>query len=300
MYDLIIIGSGPAGLSAAIYATRYDLKTLVLGNTLGMITEAHKVENWPGEKSIHGFELMQKFQNHAKFLGAEILLETVVDIEKQDNFIVKTENNTFEAKSIIFATGTQKRKLNLENEEKYLSRGVSYCATCDGPFFKGKVTAVVGGGNAALMAAHILAQTSSKVYIIYRGNEFKAQPAWVDKIKIIENVEFIMNANVTQLHGENKLEKIVLDTNQELIVDGLFIEIGSIPTIELTKPLSLELDGHKHIVVKQDQSTNIKGVFAAGDITTNSNMFRQVVTAASEGAIAANSSFQFIRGMKNE
>ena len=300
MYDIIIIGSGPAGLSAAIYATRYNLKTLVLGNTLGMITEAHKVENWPGEKSIHGYDLMQKFQTHAEELGAEVLFETVVSIENNNNqFQIKTEAKEFEAKSIIIAAGTQKRRLNIEQEEKYLGRGLSYCATCDGPFFKDKSTAVIGGGNAALMAAHILAQTASKVYIIYRGPKFKAQPSWVDKVKEFSNVEFIMNSNVVKLFGEDKLEKIELDTNKTLDVEGLFVEIGSIPTSTLTEKIGIELD-RKYVKVNKDQSTNIPGVFAAGDITTNSNMFRQVVTAASEGAIAANSAFQFIRGMKNE
>jgi thioredoxin reductase (NADPH) len=295
MYDVIIIGSGPAGLAAAIYATRYELKTLVIGQTLGLITEAHKIENWPGERSINGLDLMEKFKKHAQDLGAEIIYDSVSSVNKNKTFEVKTPSKIFNSKAIIIATGTKKRKLNLKNEEKLRGKGVSYCATCDGPFFKDKVTAVIGGGNAAFMSAHILSQTSSKVYLIHRREQFRAQPVWVDRVKNIDNIEFILNANIKKLIGDQKLEKIQLDTGKTLDVDGIFIEIGSIPNKELSDQLNLELE-RGYIKVNKDQSTNISGVFAAGDITNNSDHFRQVITAAAEGAIAANSTFLLVKG----
>ena len=296
IYDTIIIGSGIAGFTAAIYTVRYNLKTLVIGDSLGMITEAHKVENWPGERTIHGFDLMEKVQSHAKDLGAEVVLDKVKEIKQNKNFQIITTSNTYEAKTIILAIGTEKRKLGIPNEKDYLGRGLSYCATCDGPFFKEKIVGVIGGGDAAFMAAHILSQTSKKVYIIARGKEFNAKPGWVDDLAKLENVEYIMENSVTNLIGENNLEKIELNNHDSIELQGLFVEIGSIPSDELSKQLNIDLASDKSIIVNSDQSTNIKGVFAAGDITTNSNKFRQLITAASEGAIAANSIFLLVKG----
>ena len=297
IYDTIIIGSGPAGFTAAIYTTRYSLKTLVIGDTLGMITEAHKVENWPGERTIHGFDLMEKMQSHAKDLGADIAVERVNEIKKQNNiFQITTDSNIYESKTLILALGTEKRKLGLSNEKDYLGKGLSYCATCDGPFFKDKVVGVIGGGDAAFMAGHILSQTSKKVYIISRGNKFNAKPGWVEDLAKLENVEYVMENSVTNLLGENNLERIELNNHKPIELQGLFVEIGSVPSDELTKQLNIDLEKDKSIIVNPDQSTSIQGVFAAGDITTNSNKFRQVITAASEGAIAANSAFIFIKG----
>lgn len=294
MYDVIIIGSGPAGLSAAIYTTRYNLKTLVIGNTLGLITEAHKVENWPGNKIIHGFDLMQNFKEHAESLGAEIIMENVKQIKKENHFIVKTDSKEFNSKSIILALGTEKRKLNLKNEDEYIGRGVSYCATCDGPFFKNKITAVVGGGDGAIMSAHMLAQHCKKVYLIAREEKLNAKPGEIDELKKLSNVEILLKTYVTELIGNNKLEKIKTNNN-EIILNGLFVEIGSTPSNLLTKQLSIDVTEHNYIKTNPDQSTNIEGIFAAGDITTNSNMMRQVITASAEGAIAANSVFKFVK-----
>ena len=299
MYDLIIIGAGCAGLTSAIYSGRYNLKTLVIGQDMGLLTKAHKVENWPGFRSISGAELMEKVKNHAEDLGAEIIFDNVVSLEKtKKEFIVKTEREKFLGKSIVLALGTEKRKLNISGEEKFLGGGVSYCATCDSAFFKGVDVGVVGGGNSAGRAAQLLAQHSSLVYLIYRGEKLNADPALIGELKKNKKIKILYNKNVVGFIGDGNLKGVKLNSGEKLDVKGLFIEIGSIPSSVLTKPIGLKLDKYGYIKTGEDQSTNIVGLFAAGDITTNSNMFKQMVTAASEGAIAATSAFNYINKNK--
>jgi len=299
MYDLIIIGAGCAGLTSAIYSCRYNLKTLVIGQDMGLLTKAHKVENWPGFRSISGAELMEKVKNHAESLGAKIVFGEIVSlVKKGKEFIVKSEGKEFIGKSVILALGTEKRKLNIAGEEKFLGGGVSYCATCDSAFFKGVDVGVVGGGNSAGRAAQLLSQHSSMVYLIYRGRKLNADPALVDELKKDKKIKILYNKNVVGLNGEGNLESVKLDSGEKIDVKGLFIEIGSIPSSVLTKKIGLKLDKHGYIKTEKDQSTNVIGLFAAGDITTNSNMFKQMVTAASEGAIAATSAFNYINKNK--
>ncbi len=299
MYDLIIIGAGCAGLTSAIYSRRYNLKTLVIGQDLGLLTKAHKVENWPGSRSIGGAELMENVKNHAKDLGAEIVFDNVVSlVKKGKKFIVKSEGKEFIGSSVILALGTEKRKLNIVGEEKFLGNGVSYCATCDSAFFKELDVGVVGGRNSAGRAAQLLAQHSSMVYLIYRRDKLRADPALVDELKKNKKIKILYNKNVVGLNGEGGMESIKLDSGEKLDVKGLFIEIGSVPSSVLTKKLGLKLDKHGYIKTEEDQGTNVVGLFAAGDITTNSNMFKQMVTAASEGAIAATSVFNYINKNK--
>lgn len=295
-YDTIIIGSGPAGLTAAIYTVRYNLKTLVIGQDFGLITEAHKVENYPGFESASGFEIMEKINAHAGKLGAKIVNDTVLEIEKEKKeFIVKTGSKKYQASTIIIASGTKKRKLNIPGEEEFLGKGVSYCATCDGPFFKNKIVGVVGGNDSAVIAAELIVQYAKKVYIIYRKEELRAKPALISEIKKNKKIEIINNTNVVKLEGDGALKKAIFDTGKELELDGLFIEIGTVPVTALTSPLGVKLTNLKFIETAENQSTNIKGVFGAGDITTNSNNLRQMITAASEGAIAATSVFDYIK-----
>ncbi len=299
-YDTIIIGSGPAGLTAAIYTVRYNLKTLVIGQDFGLITEAHKVENYPGFESASGFEIMEKINAHAVKLGAEIVNDTVIGIEKKDEFIVKTGSKKYQAPTVIIASGTKKRKLNIPGEEEFLGKGVSYCATCDGPFFKNKIVGIVGGNDSAAIAAELIVQYAKKVYIIYRKEELRAKPALVSGIKKNKKIEIINNTNVVKVGGDDILKKAIFDNGKEMELDGLFIEIGTIPVTALTDPLGVRLTNAKFIETNEDQSTNVKGVFAAGDITTNSNNLRQMITAASEGSIAATSVFNYIKGARKK
>jgi thioredoxin reductase (NADPH) len=302
IYDLIIIGAGPAGITASIYASRYKINHLVIGQIPGgLITEAHNVCNFPGEESISGIDLMEKMQNHAKSLGAEIMsLEKVVSLEKEDDiFILKTESEKeIKARTLIVATGTKHRKLGLAEENSYVGKGVAYCSTCDAMFFKEKIVGVVGGGNSALTASLHLSKVASKVYLIVRGEEFKAETAWIEQVLADDKIQILYNTEVSQIQGENRLEKVVLsqehENSNELKLDGLFVEIGTEPNELLSKELSLDTD-KGYIVVDKEQKTSLEGVWAAGDITSNSSFFRQVITACSEGAVAAYSAFSYLQ-----
>jgi thioredoxin reductase (NADPH) len=294
-YDLIIIGGGPAGLTAAIYAVRYKLKTLLIAKELGgYMMESDRIENYPGFKKISGLELTEKMADQAKSLGAKIEEDEAIEIKKDKEFMVTTRNNKFEAKTLIYALGTQRRKLNVPGEEQFLGKGISYCATCDGPFFKDKIVAVVGGSDAAAIAALQVAEHAKKVYIIYRKEKLRAEPYWVDQLEKNKKFEIICNANVKEIKGTGKLESISLDNGKELKLDGLFVEIGSVPTVALAEKIGLELSEENYIKIHCDQSTNVSGIFAAGDITIGCNSMRQIITAAAEGAIAARAAYDHL------
>ncbi|MDD5489650.1 MAG: FAD-dependent oxidoreductase [Candidatus Moranbacteria bacterium] len=297
-YDLIIIGSGPAGLTASIYASRYKMKHLVVGKEPGgQANEAHKVENWPGTISISGLELLQKMREHAEKLGAQILMDSVSSVKKNgDIFEITTHTAQYQAKNIILASGMEYRKLEIPGETEFKGKGVSYCPTCDAAFFKDKVVAVAGGGNSAGSAALLLAQYASKVYLIYRGEKLKVDPAYFEKISASGKIEVVLNANIKEIKGDKSVEKIMLDKewngSRELAVQGVFIEIGSEPGVEIVKQLGVETDEQGYIKVNLDQTTNIPGVWAAGDATNGSNKLRQIITAAAEGAVAAGSVYK--------
>ncbi|MFQ6063116.1 MAG: thioredoxin-disulfide reductase [Methanosarcinales archaeon] len=298
MYDLIIVGAGAAGSSAAIYAARYNLKTILLTESIGGATAtAHKIENYPGFPSISGMDLVNKFQEHVESQNVEILLEPVEKIEKLDN---RFKVNNYEAISIILATGTNKRKLGVPGEKEFLGHGVSYCATCDGFFFKNLKVAIVGGGNNALYAALVLTDLAKKVYLIHRRKEFRGEPIALTQIKSKDNVEFVLDSIVEEIKGDKLVSSVVVKnvvTNEtkDIKVDGVFIEIGTIPNTSLAAELGVKLDDAGYIVVDNGQRTSVEGVFAAGDITTNSNHFEQIVTAVAEGAIAAASAYEYIK-----
>jgi thioredoxin reductase (NADPH) len=302
IYDVAIIGAGPAGLSASIYASRYKLKNIVFGKQMGgTIADAHKVCNYPGVGDITGLELGSKMYEQAKKNGADMSYESVVSIEKEGD-LYKLETDTKKeiiTKTIILATGTKRNKLAVPGEDEYLGKGVSYCATCDAMFYKDKVVGVVGGSNAATMAATMLASVAKQVYIIYRGTSLRGEPAWIDDVMSKKNVEIILTTVVTEIEGEDRLERVKLSKefngSQYLDVDGLFIEIGSEPNADLPIKLGVELDEKHYIVVKDDQSTSMEGIWAAGDATTNSNKLQQVVTAVGEGAVAANSIYCYLK-----
>jgi thioredoxin reductase (NADPH) len=308
MYDLIIIGAGPAGFGASIYASRYKINHLVIGKELGgQIVKTSRIENWPGVESISGPELVGKFSEQAKKLGAEIIQDEVRKLTKSDGiFEVEELNGTkYQAKNIILALGMKPRKLDVPGEDEFVGRGVSYCAICDAMFFRGKEVAVVGGGDSAAKAAIHLGEFASKIHVFYPKGKLIMEPSLQDAIKQNDKIVLVPCSGVAEIKGNGKVSGIICNEGEgecvgckETSVSGVFIEIGSVPGIEVAKQIGVEADEDGYIIVKSDQSTNIEGVFAAGDVTTGSNKFRQLITSVSEGAIAASSVYQRIK-LKN-
>jgi thioredoxin reductase (NADPH) len=303
-WDLVIIGAGPAGLSASVYASRYGIKHAVIGMAPGgLISESHKVDNYLGIASLSGFELSQKMLEHAKKYSPEMITGEVAAIKKTEDkalFEIKLlGREVVSAKTIILATGTKRRPLNIPGEKELEGKGVSYCATCDGFFYKNKTVAVVGGGNSAVSAAVHLAQIASRVFLIYRKAELPAEGYWKKQLAENKKIETIYSTNVLEVIGREKVEKVKLDREynkqKELLLNGLFIEAGSDPDWDFAESLNLEADEGGYIKIGADGATNIEGVWAAGDITTGSNKFRQAITAAAEGAIAARSAFDYLK-----
>ncbi len=302
MYELLIIGAGPAGLTASIYASRYRLRHLVLGDICGSaLMKASQVENWPGEKSITGCDLLNKFSEHAAALGAEFMAENMIGIKKEDGvFKVATSGGqTLEAQTVAICSGTKERQLGIPGEEEFLGRGVSYCAICDGAFFKGKTVAVAGGGNSAIMAAQMLSEHAEKVYVIHRSGTFRAEPVMLERAKNNPKVEILAGFNIARVKGDKRVQAIELDKEYagsvELALDGLFIEVGMIPNATLLKDLGVEIDAAGQLVVDAAGATSEAGLFAAGDVSSGSNGIRQVLSAAAEGMIVAHSAYNFIR-----
>jgi len=308
-YDLIIIGAGPAGLTAALYAARYKVNVLVIGILHGgTATKAYKICNFPSYENVGGVELMLKMINQVKNLGIEIKQEEVINIDKESFFKIVTNKGEYFSKKIIIATGSNRTKLGIEREDELVGKGISYCATCDANFYEGKTVGVVGGGNAALTSALLLAKIAKKVYVIYRKDKFfRAEQMLVEEIKK-ENIVPVFNSEVRKLIGEDKLEEVEIETigtpkgvpsvkgdiNTEgkIKLDGLFVEIGGISNIKLAKLLGIKLEKN-YIKVDKEQKTNVEGVFAAGDVTNNP--LKQIVTACGEGAVAGFSVFKDLR-----
>lgn len=292
MYDIIIIGAGPAGMTAGVYAKQARKNVLILEKDTygGQILKADKVKNYPGFIEISGFEFATKLYNQLKELEPDIKFEEVIEIKDFDDYKeVITKKNSYKAKSIIIASGAQNRKLGLTNEDKLIGKGISYCATCDGMFFRNKEIAITGGGNSAIDDALYLSNIAKKVYVIYRQKEFRIESINLSKLKEKDNVEFILNSNITDIRGNDKLESIVLknnDTNEEntLNIEGLFIAIGHIPVSSMCKNI-VDTDEKGYIISKEDCKTNIDGIFAAGDIRIKD--VRQLTTACSDGTVAA-------------
>ncbi|MDQ1283724.1 MAG: Pyr redox 2 protein [Patescibacteria group bacterium] len=301
IYDLIIIGAGPAGLVASIYASRYRLDHLIFGAQQGgQMSEIADIENWPGDVIVVGRDLISRFVAHAESYGIKVKNESVILIKKADGFFeVETSRGKYQAKSLILAMGAEYRKMNIPGEKEYIGKGVSYCATCDAPFFRDKTVAVIGGGNSAAVVAIEMSDYAQKTYLINKGEKMNAEPIWLEKIHSSPNIEIIKNTGVIEIRGNEKVEKIILDkeydSRGEIAVGGVFIEVGSEPGVQLAKKLGMETDDGNYIKVNSDMSTSVSGVFAAGDITTGSNKFRQILTAAAEGAIAANSAYKMLK-----
>ncbi|MFC1644606.1 NAD(P)/FAD-dependent oxidoreductase [Patescibacteria group bacterium] len=294
MYDLAIIGSGPAGLCASVYSSRYEVNNIVIGEISGgLTTETHEIGNWLGTEKITGFEFATNAANHVKSLGAEIKNISVDQVSKkgEDFELLLSDGGTVRSKAILLSMGTKHRHLGIPGEKELAGKGVSYCATCDGFFYKDKIVAVVGGSDSAASSAVHLSNVARKVYVIYRGDDLRAESFWKRSIENNSKIEVIYNTNVKEVIGDDKLTEILLDSSyndsDKLKIDGIFIEIGLVPSTDIIKDMGIDLDEEGYIKVETDGRTNISGVWAAGDITSGSNKFKQIITAASEGAIAA-------------
>ena len=294
-YDIIIVGAGPAGLTAAIYAARAKKKVLVLEAKSygGQIIEALDIENYPAAMHINGFDLATNMYNQAKELNAEIKFEKVVEVTSDLNVI--TNKDSYKAGAIILATGSDHRKLDLPNENELIGKGVSYCATCDGNFYRGKNVAVVGGGNSALEEALYLSNICNQVYLIHRRDTFKGDQKSVDQINEKANIKTILNTNVVKINGTERLESIELNNGEVLNISGLFIAVGLIPENENFAKL-INLNEYGYVIANEDCTTNVPGIFVAGDCRTKE--LRQLVTATSDGAVAAVNAIKYLGSKK--
>ncbi|WFR57825.1 thioredoxin-disulfide reductase [Anaerocolumna sp. AGMB13025] len=291
IYDVIIIGSGPAGLAAALYAGRAELDTIIIEKAPmsgGQIINTYEVDNYPGIPGISGFELGTKFREHCDRMDMKFITGEVINFRVEDGLkIITLDNDTvYKSKTAIIATGANPRKLGVKGEERLAGMGVSYCATCDGAFFRNKVTAVIGGGDVAVEDAIFLARLCKKVYVIHRRDEFRAARSYINKLVSMENVEIIWDSVVDEIAGKEQVENITVKNlktanSTELPVDGVFIAVGNIPNSSVYKT-AIEADPSGYLIAGESCETNIPGVFAAGDVRTKE--LRQIITAASDGA----------------
>ena len=305
-YDFLIIGGGVAGLAAGMYGARLGMKTLVLGASSGselplggVITTTNIVENYPGFIKLTGTELSDKIKAHAEAYEKVTLKEEKAEkIEKKKNcFNVKTNKGEYQAKSILFATGTKWRKLDVPGSAEFENKGVAYCALCDAPLFKNKIVGLVGGSDSAAKDALVLAEHAKKVYIIYRGKEIHPEPVNLERVKANKKIEIINDTNVTEVKGSQFIEKVVLDKayngEKELELQGLFVAIGHIALSELAKEMGVKIDKKGEIILDHKTSeTNLPGVFAAGDVTDKP--FKQAITGVAEGCTAAYSAYEYV------
>lgn len=300
MFDTIIIGAGPTGMAAAIYASRRMMKVLVVSKNIGgQVIMASDIKNYPGIELIRGVDLINKMSQQVKDLGADIKIDEVKKISKNDDgsFLVEAGPNNYLTKTIIIAMGLAPKQLNLDRENELTGKGISYCANCDGPLFKGKNVAVVGGGNAALDAAEVMSKISGKVYLIYRKPQLKAFESFILAVKNKSNVEIILSSEIYEIIGNLKLEKLKIINNvnqvsRELDVAGLFVEIGHEPKTNLVADL-VETDSLGQVVVDLSGKTSHDGIFAAGDVTQSE--FKQIVIGCGQGAIAALAAYKYLQ-----
>ncbi|OGM89171.1 thioredoxin-disulfide reductase [Candidatus Wolfebacteria bacterium RBG_13_41_7] len=299
IYDLIIIGTGPAGLTAAIYAARREMKTLLIGKEIGgQVVWAREIENYPGFKIISNLELIKRWQEQINFLKIPVINTEVNLIENQnDIFIVHAAQGTYHSRTIILATGVAPRQLNIPGEKEFTGRGVSYCANCDGPFFKNKKVVVVGGGNAALDAAEVMTKIASQVVLVHRDDKFRAFEVLIKKVMTRANLEIRYHTEVTAILGNGKVAAVRLRNNrtqssEELPAQGVFVEIGHEAKTGWLKDLVV-LDEGGQIVIDKLGATSHQGIFAAGDVTASP--YKQITVACGQGATAALSAYQYLQ-----
>lgn len=296
VYDVIIVGGGPAGMSAAIYTSRRMLKTLVITKEIGgQVVKTSDIENYPGFELISGPDLAKKFTDQAKKFGAKLVFDEVTQLnEKKGEFIISCQKEKYLAKSLILAFGKVPRKLKVKGENEFKGKGVSYCATCDAPFFKNKIVVVNGGGNSAFEAALLLSRIASKIYLIHRREEFRAEEVLINKVKKLKNVEILTGVTIAEIRGTETVKSLVYHKGgkeTEIEVDGIFIEIGYLVEGGIIKDF-VEMDERNQIKTNKDHSTSRDGVFAAGDLTNS--YYKQIVISAGEGAIAGLSAAKYI------
>ena len=302
IHDVLIAGQGASGYAAAMYAARYQISPVVFGAVFGGETATGGlIENYPGYPEIDGFELMMKFREHAQKYGVPIVDEDAVSIARRsDCFELTTdEGNTYLGASVILAVGRERRTLGLEHEVEWTGRGVSYCSTCDAPLHRDNVVGVVGGGDSAVKGAALLSKYARQVYVIYRRESFtRPEPVNLRQLESSDNVTTLFNTNVVKLLGDDGLDGVVLDRphagSSELALNGLFIEIGADPRVELAEQLGLELNELNEVRVDKHGRTNVDGVFAAGDLTDASGDLKQTITAAASGALAATAAYEYV------
>ncbi len=302
MHDIVIVGAGVAGLSAAIYGLRAGKSVLLFEEKTygGQIINTPEIENYPGIKKVSGFEFATNLYEQATELGAEVKYEKVLGvIDNSDKKIVKTDSGEYETKAVILATGAKNRPLGIDREQELIGAGVSYCATCDGAFFRGKDVAVVGGGNTALEDAQFLSNYCNKVYVIHRRDSFRGETKHVDVLKSKPNVEFVLDSNVTKLIGEERLEAIEVSNKktgdkQEISVAGVFVAIGQMPDNEAFDEL-VATDDYGYIEAGEDCKTGTEGIYVAGDCRTKT--VRQLTTAAADGAVAALAACEYLQSV---
>ncbi|QQG52382.1 MAG: FAD-dependent oxidoreductase [Candidatus Falkowbacteria bacterium] len=300
MYDVIIIGSGPAGMTAGIFAVRREMKTLIIGKEVGgQLVWANEIENYPGFEMIKSFELIQRIKQQTEKAGAEFKDDEVKRIEKTEDgtFILYTSRESFAAKTVIVAMGLSPRRLAVPGEIELNGQGVSYCANCDGPFYKNKRVAVIGGGNSALDAAELMSKIAAQVYLIHRNESFKAFDTLLDEVKGRENVEMILNSEIKNIAGDGKVEKIIILDRQtkaerEIELDGVFVEVGRIASTDLVGEF-VERNEKNQIIVNKNMETKTPGLFAAGDVTDCT--FKQITVAMGEATTAALMAYQHIQ-----
>ncbi|MCF2136865.1 MAG: thioredoxin-disulfide reductase [Candidatus Thorarchaeota archaeon] len=306
-WDLIIVGAGPAGMTSAIYGARYGMKTLLLESKVagGAQATSPGIENYPGFNFIPGMELAEKMKEQALKSGATIKEITEVSSiskdEATEEFTIVTKRGEYKAKAIVLAMGGEYRKLGVPGEKEYTGRGVSYCATCDGPLFRGKTVAVVGGGNTAVTEALYLSEIVGKTYLIHRRDELRAEKALQDQI-LASNVEILWDTVVKEIKGEQLVTHIVIENvksgeQKELPTDGVFMALGIVPSSEVAKEFGVKVNGRGEIITDKKQATNIPGIYAAGDVT---DTMKQVVVACGNGAIAADSAYEYVRDLKSK
>jgi thioredoxin reductase (NADPH) len=299
-FDLIVLGGGPTAIGCAIYAARFAMDVLVIGKTFGgLITTTHLVENYPAITSISGQGLMEMFRDHMNSLNIPYISDEIRSIEKlDDHFELNSFFQKFKANSIVIATGSERKKLGIPGEENFAGRGVSYCATCDGPFYNDKVVAVIGGSDSAAKEALFLAQSVKKVYIIYRGKEIRAEPINKQRVYSNEKIKIIYNTDIKEIKGDSTVKSVIFNNGEEFEVDGVFIEIGSTPNSNLVKRVGVTTNDKGEIIINRKSETNIPGIFAAGDVADAP--FKQAITGVSEGVIAAYSAFDYVKEMNIE
>ena len=301
--DLVIVGAGPAGITAAIYAKRASINFALYEKSFvgGNVVNAFEIENYPGYAKINGADLAMQFNSNLTELNIDVNYDEVTKISKEnDIFSLETAySGTLHAKKVLLALGTKSKKLGLPNEDQFMGRGISTCATCDGNFYKGKDVLVVGGGNTAIEDALYLANITKKVYLVHRRDTFRADFKSIQLLKEKKNVEFIYQSNVTKINGKDKLESVEITNNQGekkvIKIDGLFIAIGQVPQNECFKN-TIKVDDNGYVLAKENCHTNKKGIFVAGDVRRKS--LRQLVTAISDGAVAATEAIKYLDNMQ--